>query len=115
MCASTARRAEWHDRAWWKLERREWKMEKCEMGACVDPFSILHSPFSILHFRSLGSNFSHMLQFGSNGRRVAIIAGVRTPFAKAGTALKNLSAIDLGKLCVSELLQRTEIEGDQVE
>jgi len=56
-----------------------------------------------------------MLQFGSNGRRVAIIAGVRTPFAKAGTALKNLSAIDLGKLCVAELLQRTEIEGDQVE
>src|SRR6266699_4737668 len=50
-----------------------------------------------------------------NGRRVAIVAGVRTPFAKAGTALKNMSAIELGKLCVAELLQRTELEGDQVE
>ena len=56
-----------------------------------------------------------MIPFGSNGRRVAIVAGVRTPFAKAGTSLKNLSAIELGKLCVAELLQRTELEGDQVD
>jgi acetyl-CoA acyltransferase len=56
-----------------------------------------------------------MIPYGSNGRRVAIIAGVRTPFAKAGTSLKNLSAIELGKLCVAELLQRTELEGDQVD
>jgi len=38
-----------------------------------------------------------MATFG-NGRRVAIVAGVRTPLAKGGTALKSLSAIDLGKL-----------------
>src|SRR5438045_4759681 len=56
-----------------------------------------------------------MIPFGSNGRRVAIIAGVRTPFAKAGTSLKHLSAIELGKLCVTELLQRTELDGDLVE
>ena len=56
-----------------------------------------------------------MPTFGSNGRRVAIIAGVRTPFAKAGTALKNLSAIELGKLCVAELLQRTELSGKEVD
>ena len=56
-----------------------------------------------------------MIPFGSNGRRVAIIAGVRTPFAKAGTSLKHLSAIELGKLCVAELLQRTELDGDLVE
>src|SRR3954471_15363375 len=56
-----------------------------------------------------------MIPFGSNGRRVAIIAGVRTPFAKAGTALKNFTAIELGKLCVAELLQRTELEGEQVD
>src|SRR6266850_6642287 len=56
-----------------------------------------------------------MLPFGSNGRRVAVVAGVRTPFAKAGTSLKNLTAIELGKLCVAELLQRTELEGDQVD
>ena len=44
------------------------------------------------------------------GRRVAIIDGVRTPFAKAGTALKGLSAIDLGKIAVSELVQRTDLD-----
>jgi acetyl-CoA acyltransferase len=56
-----------------------------------------------------------MIPFGSKGRRVAVIAGVRTPFTKAGTALKNLTAIELGKLCVAELLQRTELEGDQID
>src|SRR5688500_7475071 len=52
---------------------------------------------------------------GSNGRRVAVISGVRTPFAKAGTVLKNFSAIELGELCVAELLQRTELDGQDVD
>ncbi|MDQ3673062.1 MAG: acetyl-CoA C-acyltransferase FadI [Gemmatimonadota bacterium] len=55
-----------------------------------------------------------MATFG-NGRRVAIVAGVRTPFTKAGTAFKSISAIDLGKLCVAELLQRTNLEGKEVQ
>ena len=55
-----------------------------------------------------------MATFG-NGRRVAIVAGVRTPFAKAGTALKSISAIELGKLCVAELLQRTNLDGKEVQ
>ena len=55
-----------------------------------------------------------MATFG-DGRRVAIVAGVRTPFAKAGTALKSISAIDLGKLCVAELLQRTNLDGKEVQ
>jgi acetyl-CoA acyltransferase len=50
-----------------------------------------------------------------NGRRVAIVAGVRTPFTKAGTAFKSISAIDLGKLCVAELLQRTNLDGKEVQ
>src|SRR5215204_5145608 len=49
------------------------------------------------------------------GRRVAIIAGVRTPFARAGTALKNFTAIELGKRCVAELIQRTNLDGELVE
>jgi acetyl-CoA acyltransferase len=56
-----------------------------------------------------------MAFLGSSGRRVAVVAGVRTPFAKAGTVLKNLSAIELGKLCVSELMQRTELDGREVD
>jgi acetyl-CoA acyltransferase len=55
-----------------------------------------------------------MATFG-NGRRVAIVAGVRTPFAKAGTAFRTISAIDLGKLCVAELLQRTNLDGKEVQ
>src|SRR5687768_5556068 len=55
-----------------------------------------------------------MATFG-NGRRVAIVAGVRTPFIKAGTAFKTVSAIDLGKLCVAELLQRTNLDGKEVQ
>src|SRR5450759_4760317 len=55
-----------------------------------------------------------MATFG-NGRRVAIVAGVRTPFAKAGTSFKTISAIDLGKLCVAELLQRTNLDGKEVQ
>jgi acetyl-CoA acyltransferase len=46
---------------------------------------------------------------------VAIIAGVRTPFTRAGTVLRSLSAIELGRLAVTELLQRTEISGKLVE
>jgi acetyl-CoA acyltransferase len=55
-----------------------------------------------------------MATFG-NGRRVAIVAGVRTPFARAGTALKNVSAIDLGKACVAELIQRANLDGKEVD
>ena len=55
-----------------------------------------------------------MAPFG-NGRRVAIVAGVRTPFARSGTALKNISAIELGKTCVAELVQRTGLDGRQVD
>ncbi|MBX9927926.1 MAG: acetyl-CoA C-acyltransferase FadI [Gemmatimonadaceae bacterium] len=46
----------------------------------------------------------------SSPRRVAIIAGVRTPFARAGSTLKHLSAIELGKIAVSELVHRTSID-----
>src|SRR5262245_48171590 len=56
-----------------------------------------------------------MPALGASGRRVAIIAGVRTPFARAGTVLKSLTAIELGKLAVAELIQRTSLEGRLVE
>ena len=43
------------------------------------------------------------------GRRVAIVAGLRTPFVKSGTAFKDLSALELGRQVISELVQRAEI------
>ena len=51
-----------------------------------------------------------MPTFGSPGRRVAIVAGLRTPFARSGTTFKSISAIDLGKRCVAELIQRSDID-----
>ncbi len=48
-------------------------------------------------------------------RRVAIVAGLRTPFAKQGSAYKDLSALDLGKLVVAELLQRTGLDPSAVQ
>ncbi|MCU0648791.1 MAG: acetyl-CoA C-acyltransferase [Gemmatimonadaceae bacterium] len=47
--------------------------------------------------------------------RVAIIAGLRTPFAKAGTAFKGLTALDLGRHVVAELMQRTALDGREVD
>jgi acetyl-CoA acyltransferase len=49
------------------------------------------------------------------GRRVAIIAGVRTPFAKAGTTLRALGAIELGKIAVSELVHRTDLDPQTID
>src|SRR5215207_7148477 len=56
-----------------------------------------------------------MPTLGSNGRRVAVVAGLRTPFARAGTTLKNVSAIDLGKRCVAELIQRSNLDPKEVQ
>lgn len=51
----------------------------------------------------------------SAGRRVAIVAGVRTPFAKSTTAYRNMSALDLGKQVVTELVQRTGIDTKEID
>lgn len=56
-----------------------------------------------------------MPTYGSPGRRVAIIAGVRTPFSRSGSTLKSVSAIELGKRCVAELIQRSEVDGKLVD
>ncbi len=44
-----------------------------------------------------------------------IVGGVRTPFARAGTVFKSLTAIDLGVVAVRELMARTGVPGDQVD
>ena len=46
--------------------------------------------------------------------RLAIIDGIRTPFSKAGTDLKSLPAQELGRLAVSELLERTGLDRRKV-
>jgi acetyl-CoA acyltransferase len=46
---------------------------------------------------------------------VAIIAGLRTPFAKANTVLKDARGVDLARHVARELLYRTELEGHLVD
>src|SRR5437868_1599364 len=50
-----------------------------------------------------------------SGRRVAIVAGCRTPFAKAGTAFRDVPAVDLARHAARELLVRTEIPPGEVD
>ena len=47
--------------------------------------------------------------------RAAIVAGCRTPFARAGSVYRDLTAIDLAKACVRELIERSEIDPAWVE
>ncbi|GAM73429.1 3-ketoacyl-CoA thiolase [Vibrio ishigakensis] len=44
------------------------------------------------------------------GDRIAVVAGLRTPFARQSTEFKDVPALDLGKMVVSEMLARTDID-----
>lgn len=43
-------------------------------------------------------------------RRVAVIAGCRTPFTRAGTSLSDMSPVQLGTVAVRELIHRAELD-----
>lgn len=51
---------------------------------------------------------------GRNGR-VAIVAGLRTPFARIATHFRDANAIELGAMLVNELLARNQLPKDQVQ
>ncbi len=44
------------------------------------------------------------------GDRIAVISGIRTPFAKQSTAFISTPAVDLGKLAVKALMDKTDID-----
>jgi acetyl-CoA acetyltransferase family protein len=48
-------------------------------------------------------------------RNVVIVGGLRTPFAKADTALRDLDAVELGRLVVTELLNLYDLRGDEID
>ncbi|WP_114765283.1 acetyl-CoA C-acyltransferase FadI [Vibrio rhodolitus] len=50
-----------------------------------------------------------------SGERVAIVAGLRTPFARQSTEFGQVPAVDLGKMVVSEMLTRTDIDPKLIE
>lgn len=47
--------------------------------------------------------------------RIAIVDGLRTPFAKRGGALAAFDAVDLGTAVVAELLERNGLDGGEVD
>jgi acetyl-CoA acyltransferase len=48
-------------------------------------------------------------------RRVAIIGGLRTPFVKANTVFNDLTALDLGRIVVQELVQRYDLDPNVID
>lgn len=50
-----------------------------------------------------------------NGERIAVVTGLRTPFARQSTAFKGVPAVDLGKMVVSEMLNRTDIDPELID
>ena len=48
-------------------------------------------------------------------RRVAVMGGARTPFAKAGTVFKKYSALDLGVHSVNGLLEKQSLDPGAVD
>jgi acetyl-CoA acyltransferase len=57
---------------------------------------------------------SRPLPFTGAEGRIAIVDGLRTPFARVATHFRDLSAIDLGKLVVQEILHRNNLKPEQV-
>ncbi|HLS48128.1 MAG TPA: acetyl-CoA C-acyltransferase FadI [Gemmatimonadales bacterium] len=49
------------------------------------------------------------------GRRVAVVAGVRTPFARSGTVFRDVPAVALARYAVKELVYRAEIDGREID
>lgn len=49
------------------------------------------------------------------GDRIAIVTGLRTPFARQATAFHGIPAISLGKMVVGEMLARSEIPPEVIE
>src|SRR5881296_129173 len=76
------------------------------------------STFSSLAQRRAGGRFRDFREENvmpvANGRRVAVIAGCRTPFCKSGTALKDARAVDMARFVARELLERTNLDGTEV-
>ncbi|WP_151172415.1 acetyl-CoA C-acyltransferase FadI [Pseudoalteromonas ruthenica] len=50
-----------------------------------------------------------------NGERIAIVSGLRTPFAKQATAFHHVPALDLGKLVVNEMLERLDFDRKEID
>jgi acetyl-CoA C-acetyltransferase/acetyl-CoA acyltransferase len=48
-------------------------------------------------------------------REVVVVAGVRTPFVKAGTLLRGVGAVELGRIAMREAVERAEIDPEAID
>ena len=51
----------------------------------------------------------------AQGERIAIVSGLRTPFARQATAFADISALELGQMVVNGLLQQVDMDPQLVE
>jgi len=51
----------------------------------------------------------------AKGERIAVVAGLRTPFVRQATAFHGVPAVDLGKMVVNEMLQKHDIDPNIIE
>ena len=51
----------------------------------------------------------------AKGDRIAIVSGLRTPFAKQATAFHHVPALDLGKIVVNEMLERLNFDRKEID
>ncbi|AWB67155.1 acetyl-CoA C-acyltransferase FadI [Saccharobesus litoralis] len=51
----------------------------------------------------------------TDGQRIAVVSGLRTPFAKQATYFHGVSALDMAKLVVNELLLKNELDPQEIE
>ncbi|MCG3178581.1 MAG: Acetyl-CoA acetyltransferase [Phycisphaerae bacterium] len=56
-----------------------------------------------------------MVAFTTDNRRVAIVGGVRTPFARMGTALAEVPMVELARMAMQETLYRSGIGGGRLD
>ena len=47
--------------------------------------------------------------------RVAVVAGCRTPFAKAGSVLRDMDVVDLSGAAAAELIERTNLDASEID
>src|ERR1700720_4710457 len=77
---------------------------------------MLSSPYqTFVRFDEGGSPAMARSAATAKGRRAAIVAGLRTPFVKAGTDFAQLDVLDLARAVTVELLLRTGLDPGDVD
>ena len=51
----------------------------------------------------------------TKGDRIAVVSGLRTPFAKQATYFHHVPALDMGKMVVNEMLERMNLDKNEID